>query len=410
MRPSQHVDGGRLWQRLMELAAFGARPDGGVDRQALTADEIAARAALVEWGRAVNLQPFTDPAANLFLRLNGREPDLAPVLTGSHIDSQPTGGKFDGAFGVLAGLEAVQAIVASGQRPRRSIEVVAWTNEEGCRFSPGMTGSELYAGTKTMAALAGLRDPAGVTLAEAIGDVLAADRDVAQRPFGREIAALVEAHIEQGPLLEREGVPVGVVTAIQGTRRYRVAVSGMAAHAGTTERADRRDALLAAVRMVSAMERATAEPADVKFTVGLFQVLPNVPSVVPESVVFSIDVRHPCDTVVDRIDAAVAEIVAQAAAPCTATLRQIQHNSTVTFSAEIRATLADAAEALGIPHRDIASAAGHDARSLAGFCPTGMLFVPCRDGLSHHPAEWSDPADLLAGARVLTDTLWGLAA
>ena len=154
----------------------------------------------------------------------------------------------------------------------------------------------------------------------------------------------------------------------------------MAAHAGTTERSDRRDALLAAVRMVAAMERVTAEPPDIKFTVGLFQVLPNVPSVVPELVVFSIDVRHPCDSVVDRIDSAIAEIVAQAAAPCTATLQQIQHNPTVAFSSKIRAALAGAAEALGIPHRDIASAAGHDARSLVGICPTGMLFgtVPRR--------------------------------
>jgi N-carbamoyl-L-amino-acid hydrolase len=393
----------------MALAAFGARPDGGVDRQTLSQAEIEARAELVAWGRASGLEPFTDAAANLFLRLEGRDPDLPPVLAGSHIDSQPTGGKFDGAYGVLAALEAVEAIRATGQRPQRAIEVVAWTNEEGSRFAPGMTGSELFTGVKTLDRLSGIRDGDGVKLGEALAAVLAADRDIPMRPFGLPVAAFLEPHIEQGPVLEREGVPVGIVTGIQGTRRYRVRVTGEAAHAGTAERQERRDALMAAVRMIGAIDRVASDPADVKLTVGLFEVTPNAPSVVPAEVFFSIDLRHPENAVVDRIDLEIRRLVEAERKPCEAVLQQIAHASSLTFSEQVRFVLSEVASDLGIAHRDIYSAAGHDARQLHYVCPTGMIFVPCRDGISHNPAEWAEPDDLTAGARVLADAAFRLA-
>jgi len=393
----------------MALARFGVRPDGGVDRQALSSPEIAARAQLVTWGRALGLEPFTDAAANLFLRLPGRDPSLPPVLAGSHIDSQPTGGRFDGAYGVLAGLEAVEAIRSAGLVPRRAIEVVAWTNEEGSRFAPGMTGSELFTGIKSLDEVAPVRGADGVTLGEALTIVLAADQDVPLRPFERPIAAFIEPHIEQGPVLEREGVPVGVVSGIQGTRRYRVRVLGQAAHAGTAERHERRDALLAAVRMVAAIDQAASEPPDVKLTVGLFQVVPNAPSVIPSEVLFSIDLRHPDNAVVDRIDSRIRSLVESERGPCTAALQQIQHNPSLEFPATIRAVIGSAAQDLGVGHRNILSAAGHDARQLHSFCPTGMIFVPCRNGISHNPEEWAEPVHLAAGARVLTEVLWSLA-
>jgi N-carbamoyl-L-amino-acid hydrolase len=393
----------------MALAAFGARPDGGVDRQTLTGAEVEARAQLVDWGRALGLKPFTDAGANLFLRSDGREPDLPPVLAGSHVDSQPTGGKFDGTYGVLAALEAVQAMAEAGLRPRRSIEVVAWTNEEGSRFAPGMTGSELFTGVKVLDEVSDLRDSAGTRMGDALSAVLAADQDIPQRPFGRPCAAFVEPHIEQGPVLEREAVPVGIVTGIQGTRRYRVRVIGEAAHAGTAERHERRDALMAAIRMVHAIDRAASDPVDVKLTVGLFQVTPNAPSVVPAEVFFSIDLRHPENEVVDRIDAEIRRIVEAERGPCEAVLTQIAHAPSLSFSPAIRAALSRAASDLGIPHRDIYSAAGHDSRQLHYVCPTGMIFVPCRGGISHNPAEWARPADLTAGAKVLADALFGLA-
>lgn len=393
----------------MDLARFGAGPDGAVDRQALTRTEIEARAEVVRWARVLGLTPATDDAANLFLRLPGSDPDLPPVLAGSHLDTQPTGGRFDGAYGVVAALEAVNAFRDAGLVPRRAVEVVAWTNEEASRFAPGMTGSTAFARGTLSEAVLDIRDADGIRLADALAAVLASDDALPRLPLGRPVAAYVEPHIEQGPVLERAGIPIGVVTGIQGTRRYRVRVTGKAAHAGTAERSERRDALMAAVRMVAAIDRAAEEPPDVKLTVGLFQVSPNAPSVVPAEVVFSIDLRHPDDAVVGRVDADIRAIVDGMAAPCTAGLRQIQHDPSLEFPMAMRDLVSGAARDLGLPHLAMASAAGHDARHLHGVCPAAMIFVPCRDGISHNPAEWADPADLTAGARVLADTLWRLA-
>lgn len=409
-RLSDLVDGDRLWARLMALAAFGARPDGGVDRPALSATEAQARAQLIAWGRAIGLKPYTDQAANLFLRLEGRNPALPPVLAGSHIDSQPTGGKFDGVYGVLAALEVAEAVVKRREAPARAIEVVAWTNEEGSRFAPGMTGSDLFTGTKALDTVRTIRDADGVSVGEAIDAILAADDDVPLRPFGLPLAAYVEPHIEQASKLEQAGIPVGIVSGIQGTRRYRVAVNGEAAHAGTALRRDRRDALMAAVRMIAAMDDAAREPEDTLLTVGLMQVTPNAPSVVPEEVLFSIDLRHPDNSVVDRMDAAIRRIVEDHKGPCAAELRQIQHSPSLTFPEAMRGALTQAAHALGIPSMDVYSAAGHDSRQLHYVCPTGMIFVPCRGGISHNPAEWAEPEHLTAGTKVLADTVWTLAA
>ena len=213
---SPHIDQDRLWSRHMTLAEFGATAAGGVNRQALSAHEIAAREQLVAWGRTIGLTPFSDDIGNLFLRYPGTEPDLPPVLTGSHIDSQPTGGKFDGAYGVLAGLEAVEAMYRAGFQPRRSVEVVAWNNEEGSRFAPGMMGSALFRGQRRLEDMLAVRDAEGISVADALARVRAAETDIALRPTGFAVAAFVEAHIEQGPILEMQNCTVGVVTGIQG--------------------------------------------------------------------------------------------------------------------------------------------------------------------------------------------------
>jgi N-carbamoyl-L-amino-acid hydrolase len=408
-RVSDFVDGARLWARHMELARFGARDDGGVDRPTLSAIEGDARAQVIAWGRAIGLKPFTDGVANLFLRYEGRDPALSPVVAGSHIDSQPTGGKFDGVFGVLAALEAVEAMVVRGEKPLRAIEVVAWTNEEGARFAPGMTGSDVFTGTKSLDQVLPILDAEGITISDAMKAILAGDRDVPLRPFGFPIAAYIEPHIEQASVLEKAGVPIGVVTGIQGTRRYRVRVTGEAAHAGTALRRDRRDAVMAAVRMIQAMDEAAMEPADTLLTVGLFQVTPNAPSVVPAEVLFSIDLRHPDNAVVDRVDGDIRRIVEKHRGACAVELRQIQHSPSLNFSSAVRDAITAAAAARGIPAMDVYSAAGHDARQLHYVCPAGMIFVPCRGGISHNPEEWAEPEHLAAGAQVLADVLWDLA-
>jgi N-carbamoyl-L-amino-acid hydrolase len=409
LRLSDLVDGERLWLRHMALAAFGARADGSVNRPTLSPQEAQARAQVIAWGRAIGLEAFTDRAANLFLRLEGRDPSLAPVVAGSHIDSQPTGGKFDGVFGVLAALETAEAIMASGERPLRPVEIVAWTNEEGSRFAPGMTGSDLFTGAKALEAVLPIRDADGISIGEAVASILAADDNVPLRAFGLPIAAYVEPHIEQASVLERAGIPVGVVTGIQGTRRYRVRVLGEAAHAGTALRRDRRDALMAAVRMICAIDEAAMEPADTLLTVGMLQVTPNAPSVVPAEAFFSIDLRHPDNAVVDRVDAAIRHIVEELKGECSVEFKQIQHSPSLNFAPAVRRAIAEAATARGVPAMDVYSAAGHDARQLHYVCPAGMIFVPCRGGVSHNPDEWAEPEHLTAGAQVLADVVWHLA-
>lgn len=406
---SDFVSGDRLWARLMELARFGERPDGGVDRPALSPAESAARAAIVEWGRKIGLVPYTDAAANLFLRLEGDDPGAAPVLAGSHIDSQPTGGKFDGAFGVLAALEAIEAIVASGSRPLRPVEMVAWTNEEGSRFAPGMNGSTAFCCPAELEQILSIVDAGGTTVRDAVAAVHAGDSGVLHRPLGWKPHCFLEAHIEQGPLLERAGVPVGVVTGIQGTRRYRARVVGHADHAGTAPMETRRDALLSALKFIAAAERAAMAHPDIKFTVGLFEIEPNAPSVVPAEARFSIDVRHPDNSVVDALDATLRALATEPG-PCPVELRQIAHAPSVAFSPWIQDEITAAAARAGIPHMPIFSAAGHDARQLGHVVPTGMVFIPCREGLSHNPAEWAEPDHVVAGAKVLADAIWRLSA
>ncbi len=408
--PSALVDGERLWQRHMALAAFGATPAGGVNRQALSAAEIDARRALAAWAGESGLSVLNDPAGNLFLRLEGSEPEAPAVLTGSHIDSQPTGGRFDGAFGVLAGLEALQAIAACGRRPRRAIETVAWMNEEGSRFAPGMMGSAAFTGERSLEEIRAVADEAGTTVGEALEAVLAAERGCArERPLGFPVHCFLEAHIEQGPLLEEEGLPIGVVSGIQGSRRFRVRVTGEAAHAGTTPRAKRRDALLAAVRMIAALEAEVCQSEEVMFTVGLLTVSPGAPSVVPREAYFSIDLRHPDNALLKRLGDAVAPLCEGLAPPCSVEVREIANAPSLDFPPALRARIRRHAEALGLPCRDIYSAAGHDARQLHYLCPTGMIFVPCRAGISHNEAEWAEAEHLAAAARLLADLLLELA-
>jgi len=404
------VDEARLWQRHMDMAQHGARPDGGVDRQALSPEDAAAQRTLVEWGQAIGLAASADAAGNLFLRYEGTEPALPPVLTGSHLDSQPTGGRFDGVYGVLAGLEAVQAIAEAGIRPHRPIEVVAWMNEEGSRFAPGMMGSEAFVGWRTVDEIRAVRDAAGVAAGDALDACRRAGPEVPMRPLGGPVAAYVEAHIEQGPLLEAAAKTIGVVTGIQGKLTFRVTVSGAEAHAGTAPRRDRRDALLAAARMAGALEAATADPADVvRFTIGAFTVKPNAPSVVPSEVRFSIDLRHPDPDTLTRLGAAIAPVCAAEAGPCTVTVEPLVTAMSLSFPEAMQARIAGAAGRLGLPAMHLFSAAGHDARQLHAVCPSGMIFVPCRQGISHHVAEWAESGHLAAGARVLAETLLDLA-
>ncbi|MEZ5930352.1 MAG: Zn-dependent hydrolase [Alphaproteobacteria bacterium] len=400
----------RLWQRHTAMARIGAIPGGGVNRQCLTQEDIRARSLLISWARARGYQVMIDDIANLFIRRAGEDASGPPVLTGSHMDTQPAGGRFDGIYGVLAGLEALEALDDRGLRTRLPIEVVAWTNEEGSRFSPGAMGSAVFAGERTLDECLAVTDLEGIRFADALRSTLNATPDLRRRPFDMPLSAYIEAHIEQGPVLEAKGLPIGVVTGIQGSRWFLVKVRGEGAHAGTTSLASRKDALRSAVRIIAALEEMMQDGDDrVRFTVGRFDVTPNSPNTVPEEVLFSIDFRHPDRDVLERKAARIAPICERYAGPCEAIVAETFNRAPSIFAPSVVGTLERAAQDLGIGYQTMPSGAFHDANFLADVCPTAMIFVPCERGISHNPAENAKSEDLVAGARVLTASLVELA-
>ena len=400
------IDEGRLWRRHEEAARIGAIDGGGVNRQAFSAEDIAARRLLLSWAAERGFAPFVDAFANLFIRRPGRDADAAPVLTGSHMDSQPRGGRFDGIYGVLAGLAALEALDDAGVATRCPVEVVAWSNEEGGRFAPGAMGSGVYTGANALSDMLEIRDGDGIRLGDALAETLAATPEIAKRVLGAPVAAYVETHIEQGPILEAAGETIGVVTGIQGLRWIEVDIHGETAHAGTTPIGSRRDALQAAVRCLSALNLSMTDPQDVlRFTVGRLEVIPNAPNSVASQVTFTVDLRHPDDAVLTDRCRQLAADCAAAAAPCTVTVKDLVSILPCRFDDGIVSHIEGAARDLGLRYRSMSSGAFHDAGYMSRICPTGMIFVPCEKGISHNVAENATPGDLAAGARVLAATL-----
>ncbi len=405
------IDATRLWLRLQTMAGIGARDDGGVNRQALSVEDIASKQTLIGWAQARGFAIFTDPIGNLFVRRPGTDRDAAPVVTGSHLDSQPTGGKFDGAYGVLAGFEALEALEDAGIKTRRPIEAVAWTNEEGSRFQPGAMGSACFVGQMDLAGLRESTGRDGVNLGVALDATLAATAATAtSRPFGFPIAAYVEAHIEQGPRLEAEGKTIGAVTGIQGSRWFAVEILGAEAHAGTTPMALRKDALKAAVAMVSALEQLLADPTDtIRFTVGRFEVSPGSPNTVPGRVFFTIDFRHPDAAVLDRLCLEIPKVCEVNARGCTVSVKPTFSTQPVAFPPAMTTRIEQAAGSLDLSCMSLLSGAFHDAKFLAEVAPSAMIVIPCAGGVSHNPIEDATPEDCAAGARVLAEVLVDLA-
>jgi beta-ureidopropionase / N-carbamoyl-L-amino-acid hydrolase len=408
--PVDKISESRLWQRHMEMARIGAIPGNGVNRPALSDEDIVARKLLLGWARARNFQIALDAIGNLFVRRPGSDPTAAPVMTGSHMDSQPRGGRFDGIYGVLAGLEALEAIDEAGIQTRRPIELVAWTNEEGGRFQPCTMGSSVYTGARKLEDFLEVRDDAGTVLREALAKTLAATPEATERALNAPVAAYIEAHIEQGPLLERENKTVGVVTGIQGLRWFNVEVSGKTDHAGTTPLALRKDAVRDAVAIINAITELAHDPTDtVRFTVGRMLVTPNSPNSVASHVLFSVDLRHHDPATIDRLGKSVAPLAKATARQCTVKVTPTLHDDPCVFDPGVVAAIERAAGELNLPHMRLPSGASHDANYMARVCPTGMIFVPCEKGISHNEAENASASDLAAGARVLAAALLELA-
>jgi N-carbamoyl-L-amino-acid hydrolase len=315
------------------------------------------------------------------------------------MDSQPRGGRFDGIYGVLAGFEALEAMDEAGVITRRPVEVVAWTNEEGGRFSPCTMGSMVFSGARSLADVLDVTDNEGTRLRDALAQTLAATPQAAQRAFKSPAAAYIEAHIEQGPLLENARNTIGVVTGIQGLRWFNIEVFGKTDHAGTTPLA-----------LLNALTDLTRDPHDItRFTVGRMLVTPNSPNSVASHVLFSVDIRHPDPQRIRELGEAVEPAARKAATVCDVKVIPTLHDDPCVFNPEVAGVIEAAAQTLRLPNMRLPSGASHDAMYMARLCPTAMIFVPCEHGISHNEAENATPADLAAGARVLTASLIELA-
>lgn len=395
------------------IGAIGAGDDGGCERLAFSPAERQARQALAEAGTRLGLIVRRDSFASTFLVLEGREPQLPPVLTGSHLDTVPAGGCFDGAAGVLCGLAALSLIRRAGVVPKRPLALVSWVNEEGARFSPAMMGSGVFTGELRAEALRGQRDRSGVSLGEELDREVLPTEELNAGDSAAATGAIptpayyLELHPEQGRLLEQAGVPVGIVEGVFGQVAGDWEIRGRADHAGSTPMDDRADALVAAGELVAAVaELAAGEPPGVA-TVGELAVPEGARNVVPGIVRGTLDIRHPEDTGVLRIEERIlsrARKLAERRA-CSFHWSRAWQSRAVRFDPELTAMLEDAAKQHGIGSLRLASAAGHDAVRLSRVCPSAMLFVPSRDGISHSPREHTAYEDLASGATLLADAL-----
>lgn len=406
--PLPHVNAERLWSRHMEMARIGAIPGNGSSRLAMTAEDAEARALFAGWCAAAGLELSVDGAGNMMAVRPGTDPARAIIASGSHLDTQPHGGRFDGISGVLAALEVIETLNEAGLTTAAPLAVVNWTNEEGVRYAPGLLGSAWYAG---------LIDDAGLSRTRAADGTLFQDEARLRGWLGESeqkvpIGAFLEMHIEQGPILEQEGLQIGVVTSVQGLAWLDVKVTGTDAHAGTTPLDHRQDALLGAARMLVALNetgRRCGQAARV--SVGRLRTATDGPSTIVGEAAFVVDIRHPDAVELEKLKSECAEACRAVAtdAGCAVAVEERISIPPTRFDDRCADALEAGARQRGYAYRRMASGALHDAANVAKVAPTAMLFVPCRDGISHNVQEYASPEDLAAGANVLMDALVDLA-
>jgi len=401
MSSDLRVNGDRLWSRLMDMAQHGATPAGGCNRQALTDEDRAGRELFVQWCQAAGCEIRRDAIGNLFARRPGREDSLAPVLVGSHLDTQPSGGKYDGVYGVLAGLEVIECLNEAGFQTRRAIDIAVWTNEEGCRFDTAMMGSAVWSGAMELEDAYALTDRSGVSVL----DELKRTGQLGDEPAkAGPVHAAFELHIEQGPVLEAEQLAVGVVTGVQHMSRHRVVINGQETHAGPSPMALRRDPVMGLAECLTLLYALAEEQGpDSRITFGVLSASPGSSNTVPGRVEFTVDIRHP-DASRYRALLAGYDSIVQAA--CDKFDLAVERHCFweapgVSFDGDCIAAVQGAVEALGYSHRAMVSGAGHDACNVAGVAPTSMIFIPCEGGLSHNEAEAITAKQAEAGANVL---------
>ncbi|WP_256081389.1 Zn-dependent hydrolase [Massilia sp. YIM B04103] len=395
------INGGRLWDSLMELAKIGATEKGGVKRLTLTDLDKQGRDLVTGWARDAGLSITVDQIGNVFMRRDGVNNALPPIMTGSHIDTQPTGGKFDGNYGVLAGLEVVRTLNDRGIRTEAPIEVAFWTNEEGSRFVPVMMGSGVFCGAFTLEHAYAAKDTEGKSVGEELERIGYKGQQV---PGQHPIGAYFEAHIEQGPVLEDADKVIGVVPAVMGLSWYDCTVTGMEAHAGPTPMHLRRDAMQVSTRIIQEVVAiANRYPPYGRGTVGMMQVFPNSRNVIPGQVKFSIDLRNVSDELLTTMHQEMLAFVDRTASETGLDIKieRVSYYPPCPFHPDCVGAVRKATEKLGYSTMDVVSGAGHDAIYAARVAPAGMIFVPCKDGISHNEIEDAKAEHLEAGCNVL---------
>jgi N-carbamoyl-L-amino-acid hydrolase len=407
MKPA--IDAGRLWRSVMEMAAIGPIPGNGNCRLALTPADTEARSLLLRWCGAMGLAHQQDAIGNMFLRRAGADPAAQAVAFGSHLDTVPTGGRFDGVAGVLAGLEVLRALDDAGLRTKAPLELVNWMNEEGSRFHPAMMGSRVAAGAMPLAAALAVTDDAGVSVAQALAD---SGQAGPLTPAPRDWRAWLELHIEQGPVMEATGTDIGIVTGAMHARYFNLTVTGEPSHVGTTALGLRKDSLAAAAAVILAVERIglAAEP-NGRASATWIENTPNARGNVPHLTRLHCDVRH-----TDAAESVAMEAALRAAIDAIAAKRGVRIEvdpyatfGPIVFDPTLCALLRTKATERQLSVRDMTAAAGHDSVFMAGVCPSAMVFIPSVGGITHNPAEYSTQAQLASGAQVLLDAVLELA-
>jgi N-carbamoyl-L-amino-acid hydrolase len=404
MTQNLQIDAQRLWGTLMETARIGATPKGGICRLTLTDLDRQVRDWFKAQCEALGCTVSVDEVGNMFALRPGRRADIAPIALGSHLDTQPTGGKFDGVLGVLGGLEALRTLHDLGYETNAPLLLVNWTNEEGSRFAPAMLGSGVFAGVFERAYADTREDRQGARFGEALEAI---GYRGTQRAGALKLAAMFELHIEQGPILEAEDKTIGIVEGVQGMRWYDVTITGSEAHTGSTPMHLRRNALVAAADIVKAVDAIAKANANAVGTVGSIEVKPNSRNVIPGEAFLTIDFRHPQEAVLEIMEAALMQAVATIAGESRTAIdcKRIWRSPPVVFDADCVACVKEAAATASLPARPMISGAGHDAAYIARVAPTAMIFVPCKDGISHNEAESTTLEQCAAGAQVLLNAV-----
>ncbi len=395
----------RLWDSIHRMAVIGATAKGGCRRLALTDEDVDARKLFLTWAADAGCSIRIDSMGNIFARRAGLgENSLAPVATGSHLDTQPSGGKFDGPLGVICGIEVLRTLDDLGINTEKPLEVIVWTNEEGSRFAPAMVGSGVFSGIYDLEYGLSRSDRSGVTIGEELNRLGYSGSEL---PGNHPLDSFFEVHIEQGPILEANGKTIGIVTGAQAQRWYEVTINGQEAHAGTTPMERRKDALVGAAQIISYLEKLASSFTDSRATVGLIEVSPNSRNTIPGHVFFTIDIRHPDDIVIAEMASQINETISTISTDLklSTQVSEIWQAPSLKFDGTATNTVRSAVKNLELSSMEIVSGAGHDACQVAHVVPTAMIFIPCADGISHNEIESASISDVEAGCNVLLNTI-----